>query len=161
LEDELRVTDFTLALMLFALAATLAIGASSFPPMPGQAFGARLFPNLIATGLVICGALLCLRTAKAKQLKIGWVQPEWWGQSGRIGNLFFLLGGIALYTLLVERVGFLITTFVLLATLMRRLGASWKSIAIAATLGTAVTYVLFAYWLRVPLPAGILTGIVR
>jgi putative tricarboxylic transport membrane protein len=157
----LRVTDFTLALMLFALAGALAVGAASFPPMPGQAFGAKLFPNMIAAGLAICATILCIRAAKAKQIKVGWVRPEWWGQPGRIGNLFFLLGGIALYTLLVERVGFLITTFALLVTLMRRLGASWKSIAIAATLGTAVTYVLFAYWLRVPLPAGVLTGIVR
>ncbi len=157
----MRVTDFTLALLLFALAAALAIGASSFPPMPGQTFGAKLFPNLIATGFAICATLLCVRAAKARNFSIGWVRPEWWGQAGRLGNLAFLLGGIVLYTLLVNSLGFLIATFALLATLMKRLGASWRATLIASFLGTVVTYLLFAYWLRVPLPAGVLTGIVR
>ena len=55
----------------------------------------------------------------------------------------------------------MITTFALLVLLMKRLGASWKATLIGAGLGTVITYVMFAYWLRVPLPLGLLTGIVR
>ena len=54
----------------------------------------------------------------------------------------------------------MITTFALLVLLMKRLGASWKATLIGAGLGTVVTYVMFAYWLRVPLPPGSLNGIV-
>ena len=78
-----------------------------------------------------------------------------------MGNLLILLGSIVAYTLLVDPVGFLITTFALLVLLMKRLGASWKATLIGAGLGTVVTYVMFAYWLRVPLPPGWLAGIVR
>jgi len=45
--------------------------------------------------------------------------------------------------------------------LMRRLGASWRATLVASFLGTAITYLMFAYWLRVPLPPGLLAGIVR
>ena len=157
----MRVSDFTLALLLFALAAALAGGALSFPPMPGQSFGPKLFPNLIAAALVACAVVLTLRAAKAKALKIAVVTPEWWGVPGRLGNLMILLGSIVAYTLLVDRAGFLITTFALLVLLMKRLGASWKATLIGAGLGTVVTYVMFAYWLRVPLPSGWLSAIVR
>lgn len=156
----MRVTDFTLALLLLALAAALAIGAASFPPMPGQAFGPRLFPNLIAGGLAICAGLLVVRAAKAKGLRLGVVTPEWWNEPGRRGNLAILLGSIVAYTLLVEPLGFLVTTFALLVLLMKRLGAAWRATLLASLTGTAVTYVMFAWWLRVPLPPGLLNGVV-
>lgn len=156
----MRVTDFTLALLLLALAAALAIGAASFPPMPGQAFGPRLFPNLIAGGLAICAGLLVVRAAKAKGLQLGVITPEWWNEPGRRGNLAILLGSIVAYTLLVEPLGFLVTTFALLVLLMKRLGAAWRATLLASLIGTAVTYVMFAWWLRVPLPPGVLNGIV-
>lgn len=157
----LKVSDFTLALVLLALAAAMTIGALSFPPMPGQAFGPRLFPNLIAAGFALCAVALILRAAKAKAIRVTIVQPEWWNEPGRRGNLAILLGSIVAYTLLVERIGFVLTTFALLVVLMKRLGASWRATMFASFLGTAVTYLLFAYWLRVPLPPGVLTGIVR
>lgn len=157
----MRVTDLTLALLLLALAAALAIGAASFPPMPGQAFGPRLFPNLIATGLAICAGVLILRAAKAKDLRLGVAIPAWWHEPGRRGNLAILLGSIVAYTLLVELLGFLLTTLALLVLLMKRLGASWRSTLLASVAGTAATYLMFAWWLRVPLPPGVLNGIVN
>ena len=160
-ETILKVTDFTLALMLLALAVAMTVGAASFPPMPGQAFGPRLFPNLVASGFALCAVVLILRAAKAKQIKLGIVTPDWWNEPGRRGNLAILLGSIVAYTLLVERVGFLLTTFATMVVLMKRLGASWRATLFAAFLGTAVTYLLFAYWLRVPLPPGLLNGMVR
>jgi putative tricarboxylic transport membrane protein len=157
----LKVTDFTLALLLLAIAAAMSIAALSFPPMPGQAFGPKLFPNLVASGFAFCALVLIRRAAKAKALKLGVVTPEWWNEPGRRGNLAILLLSIVAYTLLVEPVGYLITTFGVMVILMKRLGASWRATLIASFLGTAVTYLMFAYWLRVPLPPGLLAGIVR
>lgn len=147
--------------MLLALAAAMAIGATSFPPMPGQAFGPKLFPNIVAAGFALCALMLIVRAAKARAIKLAVVTPEWWNEPGRRGNLVILLGSIVAYTLLVERVGFVLTTFAMLVLLMKRLGASWRATLFASFLGTAMTYLMFAYWLRVPLPTGWLTGIVR
>jgi putative tricarboxylic transport membrane protein len=157
----LKVSDFTLALVLLAVALAMAVGALSFPQMPGQAFGAKLFPNIVAAGFVLCALALIMRAIKTKTLVISIVRPEWWNEPGRRGNLLILLGSIVAYTLLIERVGFVLTTFAMLVLLMRRLSATWKATLFASFLGTAVTYMMFAYWLRVPLPPGLLNGIVR
>ena len=157
----MKVSDFTLALVLLALALTMAVGALSFPPMPGQAFGPKLFPNIVAAGFALCAAVLIFRAVKTKTLTLSMVRPEWWNEPGRRGNLLILLGSIVAYTLLVERAGFVLTTFALLVVLMKRLGASWRATMFASFLGTALTYIMFAYWLRVPLPPGLLNGILR
>ncbi len=157
----MKVSDLTLALMLLALAAAMSIGAMSFPLMPGQAFGPRLFPNIVAAGFALCALTLIVRAAKAKSITLAIIKPDWWHEPGRRGNLLILLGGIVAYTLLVERMGYLITTFTIMVLLMKRLGASWRATLFASLLGTAVTYLLFAYWLHVPLPPGLLAGMVR
>ena len=157
----MKVSDFTLALVLLALALAMAVGALAFPPMPGQAFGPKLFPNIVAAGFALCALMLIMRAVKTKTLVISVVRPEWWNEPGRRGNLVILLASIVAYTLQVERVGYVLTTFALLVLLMKRLGASWRATLFASFLGTASTYIMFAYWLRVPLPSGFLTGIVR
>ena len=157
----LKVSDFTLALVLLALALAMAVGALSFPPMPGQAFGPKLFPNIVAAGFALCALALIMRAVKTKTLVISAVRPEWWNEPGRRVNLLILLGSIVVYTLLIERLGFVLTTLALLVVLMKRLGASWRATLFASFLGTASTYIMFAYWLRVPLPPGLLNGILR
>jgi putative tricarboxylic transport membrane protein len=157
----LKVSDFTLALVLLGLALAMTLGALSFPPMPGQAFGPKLFPNIVAAGFALCALVFIKRAIQSKAITVSFVRPEWWNEPGRRGNLLILLGTIVAYTLLVERAGYVVTTFAMLVLLMKRLGASWRATLLAALLGTAVTYLMFAYWLRVPLPAGLLAGIVR
>ena len=63
-------------------------------------------------------------------------------RAGRRGNLAILLGSIVAYTLLVEPLGFLLTTFALVL-LMKRLGPAWRSTLLASVAGTAVTYPMF------------------
>ncbi len=155
----MKLSDFTLALLLLALAAAMSITALSFPPMPGQAFGPKLFPNIVAAGLALCAVALIMRARKSGDFSIRMVRPEWWNEAGRQGNLLILLGSIVAYTLLVERAGFVLTTFALLALLMKRLGASWRATLFASVAGTTLTYLMFAQWLRVPLPRGILAGL--
>ena len=157
----MKVSDFTLALVLLALAFAMAVGALSFPPMPGQAFGPKLFPSIVAAGFALCAVALIIRAIKAKTINISIVRPEWWNEPGRRVNLLILLGSIVVYTLLIERLGFVLTTLALLVVLMKRLGASWRATLFASFLGTASTYIMFAYWLRVPLPPGLLNGILR
>lgn len=62
------------------------------------------------------------------------------------------------YAILLHPVGFLITTPVFLVFILKIVERqSWK-IAVSVTLGlTALSYILFAYLLTVPLPRGLLT----
>jgi putative tricarboxylic transport membrane protein len=66
-----------------------------------------------------------------------------------------VLAGLVLYGLLLEPVGFLPTTLLLLAGLARMLDAPrWRSALLFGVLATAGAWALFGRWLGVPLPKG-------
>ena len=72
----------------------------------------------------------------------------------RIGaTLATMLG----FTLLLERVGFLLATFFLMVLLLRAIEAPrWPKVFVVALITSLLSYGLFAWLLGVPLPAGIL-----
>ena len=62
----------------------------------------------------------------------------------------------ALYALLIGLIGFLLTTFVFLILWMWVIeGISWRQIAAVSIGVTLVLYLIFGYFLEVPLPGGI------
>ena len=68
-----------------------------------------------------------------------------------------VLAALVLYSLLLEAVGFLPGTLLLLTGLARLLAApGWKAAVVFGALGTAGSYGLFGLWLGVPLPKGFL-----
>jgi putative tricarboxylic transport membrane protein len=79
------------------------------------------------------------------------IPPEGWIRIG------VTLAMLATFALVLERVGFLLATFLLMVILLRSIEAqNWRKV-IAVALATAViSYGLFAWLLGVPLPAGIL-----
>ena len=122
--------------------------------MPGQKFGPAWFPGLIAIGLAACGVLLIasgLRTAEPWASTPGWIRSR----RARAG-IAALLGGLVLYVLAADTLGFHITGILLLALWVRVLGASWRATLIVAVVGTLLIHLAFYKLLRVPLPWGLL-----
>jgi tripartite-type tricarboxylate transporter receptor subunit TctC len=66
-----------------------------------------------------------------------------------------VLGGILLYLLVAEAVGFVITGFGITTFLMWRLGVRWWVGPVVSLILVVVVYQVFAIYLRVPLPQGI------
>lgn len=69
-----------------------------------------------------------------------------------------LLGTVAfaLYAFLIDLIGFLPTTFIFLILWMWIIeGISWRQIATVSIGVTVVLYLIFGYFLEVPLPGGI------
>ena len=66
------------------------------------------------------------------------------------------LGALCLYTLILERLGFAMTTFLFMVVLLRLEPRRWTFIIPAALGATAFFFFLFKVLLRVPLPPGIL-----
>src|SRR5262245_28849626 len=112
------------------------------------------FPKIL-TALLLLLTLATLiqalrrRTAEGDSTKIpadGW---------SRIGATLVTLIGFAL---LLEPLGFLLSTFLLMALLLRAVEAPpWPKVAIVALLTALGSYVIFAWLLGVPLPGGILS----
>ena len=122
--------------------------------MPGQRFGPAWFPGLIAGGLVICGALLI---ASGMRARTAWLSaPDWiHSQRARVG-IAALLGGLVVYVLAADALGFHLTGALLLALWIRLLGASWRVTLPVALIATLVIHFAFYKLLKVPLPWGVL-----
>lgn len=79
------------------------------------------------------------------------VEPRLWSHA--VGTL----AGLVFYTLALETLGYLVTTFLLLSVLVRMLGQRRWPLALAfSALATGGSYALFGVWLGAPLPKGLI-----
>ncbi len=110
--------------------------------------GAGFLPFWVAVALGVMSLVLVARTLRPRA-EPAVAAPEAADRRRSAG----VLGGLVLYSLLLEPVGFLPTTLLLLAGLARMLDASrWRSALIFGALATAGAWALFGRWLGVPLP---------
>ncbi len=115
--------------------------------------GPGLFPNLLAVLFIIFGGVLIL---KARRLSASGEEEQVPPSARKVSNAFFVLGVIAVYVVVVDAVGFLVTSAVLLFLLMKKLGAPVVRSVIASICITLFINLMFLKILRVPLPPGIL-----
>jgi putative tricarboxylic transport membrane protein len=124
-----------------------------YPAMPGQKFGPAWFPGLIAVGLIVCGALLALQTARDGA---PWFAPPAWMRSPRaVTGVASVIGGLLFYVFVADALGFYLTSLLILTLWMRVLGASWRVTVPVALIATVVIHLSFYKLLRIPLPWGI------
>lgn len=77
--------------------------------------------------------------------------------AGRWKRLLFSLALFVSYAFVLKSVGFIICSFVLLILLFRVVeGCSWKSTLLISIICTVVSYLVFAKYLGVPLPKGVI-----
>ncbi len=72
-------------------------------------------------------------------------------------RILFVVIGILLYAFLLEPLGYLIATCLLMVFLFRASESQhWFSVVIWSVMVSALTYVLFKIWLQVQFPVGLL-----
>lgn len=139
------------AMLLFAAAA--AVEAARLLPYgvirnPGPGF----FPWWTSLGLgflslVLLGSSLRGRPALPTE-----------GAGGRWGRVAGVLAVLGVYALVLEPIGYPITTFLLVLFMLRVTEPHpWPVALGVALLAAGGSYLVFGVWLKVPLPAGILT----
>ncbi len=116
-------------------------------------------PGLIpfVSGCVLIGLSLCTMLFEAKPggEKDGKARPDKIGV--RLGLPVLVLICLLIYALLMETLGFLMSTFFFLTFLFKMSEKrSWKVALAASILTTASSYALFGYLLEVGLPEGFL-----
>jgi putative tricarboxylic transport membrane protein len=159
----MKLDDALWGALLALLGGAILWHVQGFPRIPGQNVGPALFPGIVATALVVCGALLIASGLRARHRARGharWVETPEWLRSRPQALAFAVLVGVSVfYLLVVDRLGFVVTAFVCLAALMWAL-----RVRVAVALAVALVMTLAIHWafyklLRVPLPWGVLQGI--
>lgn len=158
----MKANDAVPGTILVAFAAAVFAQTFSFPPMPGQDYGSRLFPQVIAVLLAICGLVLIARGVAARRREPLHREPlfvaaDWMRSPQHLFNFLLLIAALLFYIFVSGWLGFIPTAFLILAVLMIRLrgrGHLVSSLAIAA-LGSVVIQQFFGQLLRVPLPWGL------
>ena len=108
--------------------------------------GAKLMPAVLA---VVLAALAAghLRPAPADAAR-----PDWPDAGGR-RRIAVVFGALVIYVVLLEPLGFLLSTALFVLCLVRVLGAwSWMTTAALTLSVSLVCHVVFKRWLGMPLP---------
>lgn len=160
----MRVSDRASGLALAALGGLAILGGTRQPGVPGQDVGPAVFPVVIGAGLVLCGALVAFGVGRGFEddaPRVVAAAPDAAAPAppprGPVYGLRALLPVALLlfYVLAAERLGFLPTAALMVATLALALGASWR-LAVPLALGAPLlAHLAFAKLLRVPLPDGL------
>jgi putative tricarboxylic transport membrane protein len=147
-----------LALIIFALA-MIAL-TLTFPDFPGQKFGPSLFPRILGTGLILCGAVLVWNGAVARRLGASWLErAPWTRDPWRVGSYLLTLALLLLYILASETIGFIPIALFFLLALFVWLGVRPIPAVLTAIVTTIAIHWFFSTMLRVPLPRGLMDAI--
>lgn len=128
-----------------------------YPTMPGQNYGADLFPRLIASGMILGGLVLVWSGIRDRGVQ-PWFQLLDWMQSPRhIANFALMITVLVFYILVSDWLGFAVTAFICLMAMLLWLRGlrNWLSATTISVASVIVINLFFGQFLRVPLPWGI------
>ncbi len=159
----MQIGDAVFGALIAALGAYMIFAASSFPSFPGQPYGAALLPTLLGIAFIVCGALLVLRDIRARRradgpMTILAIQPALRDRRGAISGALVIAAVLA-QILLGDLIGFIPISLTMLLVIFLWFGVKPLTAIFFAILGTGVAWWLFSFILKVPLPRGLLDGV--
>jgi putative tricarboxylic transport membrane protein len=121
-----------------------------YPARTGPLVGDHTMPGLMG-GLMILLGLLFIFVVKGEKFKVEFPNRK------VMMSLLLMLGLLFAYWFLIQFLGYAISTLIVSIGLFKVMGSYsfLKSIVIAIVV-TSVLYLLFIFWLAMPLPTGIL-----
>ena len=154
----MKFHDTLVGAVLVAFGLWVVVTARGFPQLTGQMIGPGTFPTALGVLCALGGAALAvqgLRTARVPlfALEPGWRRPD------RAAAAFVAVAGTGLLAATFETVGFPLGGSLLLAAIFIAAGLrhpGWTALSAAFVLGV---HLLLTRLLYVPLPAGLLRGI--
>ena len=137
-----------------SIGALLLMGTIMMPYFLEGVPGPGFLPLWVSFGLIATGGMLTIKgiwSGPIPKPEIIWPGRIGWRRNG------VLLSTLAISFLLLDLLGFLVTSALFVAAVAFGLGTrSWRILASVPLLTAIVLYGVFAVWLRVPLPRGIL-----
>lgn len=154
----MKLNDAVWGAVAILLGAAILLHVRGFPTIPGQQYGPALFPGVVAAGLLICGGLLVVKGLRARAGETArWISLDPWTRSApQVVAFAAVIAANLLYIAVVDRLGFVVTSVVYLATLFGVFRVRSRWVVPLAIVVTLVIHYAFYKLLRVPLPWGIL-----
>jgi len=151
-----HLAEAAIAAGLVAIGLFVALQTYALPEAPGYAkVGPRLFPGLIAAGLVICGVLLLREalTGGFRKIPESARPPLDWPAFGWVS------AGVLAHMIAIGWVGFIVTSTILFACVARAFGSRrvLRDVLIGAAVAVVV-FVVFTQGLGLALPSGLPKG---
>lgn len=154
----MKVSDAVAGVLFLAFGLAVIVAALGLPEMPGQPYGAATFPALIGAGFVVVSLPLIARGVADWRSLPGIVATEW-GRSPRIVlRMALAVGMVILYILFSDRLGFTLSSFLVLMALFLAMRVGLLTSVLVAIAATLVIQQAFGVLLRVPLPRSDVLG---
>jgi putative tricarboxylic transport membrane protein len=156
----MKVADTILGALFALLGVVVLWHVQSFPVIPGQKFGAALFPGVISAGLVICGLLLTARGLRRPTPGGRLIAFDDWARDPVIVIRFLSVPvGLLFYVLTSDFLGFHIAASLAMLAWLLVFGMKPLPAVAVAIAFPIVMHLAFYKILRVPLPWGVLTNV--
>lgn len=170
-------TDLAFGLALSVTGAWIAWVAGGLPAIPAQAYGPGFFPMWVGIGLAGCGVTMVWRALASRTLPAdAGARPPGAlaGHDDAASSpppvppvsalrirfaIAWMLAGLTLVGFLLERVGFLVCMPVFMLVFLGLVGEPWRRSLLTTAASTAIVFVGFSKFLKVPVPAGWLQGL--
>ncbi len=149
----MRLSDTVIGCGLFAVSVIAFQLASSFPSVPGMRFGAGTFPLVISAVLGACGLFLAVSSILQRSPRTQSATPSdapW--RLNEVANLLIVMAAPLFYIFAASRVGFFLTSVVVVFMLSIRLWGGLLRSAVLALVCASLTEVIFGGMFGVPLP---------
>lgn len=149
----MKINDALIGWALLLLSLLVLWHVQDFPSIPGQSYGAALFPKAIAAGLGISALLLIFQARRAGE---AWFTTTTGSTNRSMRPFLSTLLGLLGYVVVVDWLGFLFTAALLLVLLFWAYGVKKSLILPLVVLAVGLVHSAFYGLLNVPLPWGIL-----
>jgi len=148
-----RRADRIAGAVLLALAVAFSAGALKYYTYTGPGGpGSALLPFWLGVLMAVLAAMLL-----ASALRSADPGPQWLPRGDGLRRLLLVLGVTIALVALLKVVGMILGTVLFLIVLLRRLDRiPWPLTLSVAAATAGLNYLVFTYWLRVPLPVGVL-----
>lgn len=152
----MRFNDAVIGLFLVLFALAEIAYTRTFPSLHGQAYGPDLFPVVIGVGMIVCGVILIAGGLAARRSTPLMTVGDWASDRHQVTTFVLVIMSLLFYILASDWLGFVPVCLVILLVLFRRFGITLLPSVLAAVITTLVIQALFARFLLVPLPWGLL-----
>lgn len=148
----MRVNDSIIGAVLLLLSLAVFWTTWSFPAIPGQPYGAALFPRVVSVGLAAASLLLIVQGLHSGERL--W-RMEATG-AHRLLAFAATIGALLFYVFFSDRLGFIVCSTLMLMALLAAYGVRRTRLLPLAIGATLVIHTGFYTLLHVPLPWGVL-----